>query len=115
MSVISEIETLLVSVTNLSVGELPATPDNAVSLAASGGYPRSLTGTFMREPTFRIRVRSVSYETGWALCESIIDLLHGKTTTNIPVIQQQSDIVPEGRDSSNRHLFSVTFRTYFKG
>lgn len=115
MSVLSEVETLLTAVTPLSVGELPSTPDNAIAIYSSGGYPRSLSGTFIREPTFKATVRNTSYETGWALCESIIDLLHGKTTTNIPMIQQQSDIIDEGRDESNRHIFSITFRTYFRG
>lgn len=114
MSVISEAETLLTSVSNLYIGNLPATPDNAVSIRNSGGYPRSLSGSFVEEPTFQVRIRNASYVTGLALCETIAGLLHGKTTTKLLMIEQQSDILDLGRDENDRNEWTINFRCYYR-
>ena len=115
MSLLSEVKGLLTTVSDVYTGSMPSSPDNAVCLYHSGGYPRDMTGNFVAEPTFQVRVRNTSYATGAALADSIVKLLHGKTTTNIMMIQAQSDVLDLGRDESNRSEFSVNFRCYFKG
>lgn len=114
MSMLSQVETLLTSVSNLYIGNLPSTPDNAVSIRNSGGYPRSLSGSFVGEPTFQVRVRNTSYATGLALCETIAAALHGKTTAKLLMIEQQSDILDLGRDESSRNEWTINFRCYYR-
>lgn len=114
MSVLNEVESLLPTVADLSKGSMPATPDNTVCLYSTGGSPRSLSGTFVEEPTFQVRVRNISYEAGEALCETIAGLLHGKSTDNLLLIQQQSGILPLGRDQNNRAEFTINFRCYYR-
>lgn len=114
MSLTSEIKTLLTSVTGVYIGQMPASPDNAVCIYNTGGYRRSLSGTMVEEPTFMIKVRNTSYATGETLCNTIKDLLHGKTTTSVLMIEQQGDIQDIGRDTNNRQEFTMNFRTYFR-
>ena len=108
-----ELKTLLTTVTNLYIGSMPDSPDNAVCLYVTGGYPRSLADSKFEEPTFQIKTRNTSYATGLALCDTIKDLLHGATTSKIPVIVQQSDILNIGRDEKNRQEFTINFRCYY--
>ena len=110
----SDIRTLLTSIPNVYIGSIPTTPDNSVCIYNSGGYSRSLSGTFVEEPTFQIRVRNTSYATGEALCNTIKDLLHGQTTTKLLMIEQQGDILGLGRDESNRAEWSMNFRCYYR-
>jgi len=114
MSLISEVKTLLSAYSNVYIGSMPSTPDNAICIYRSGGYPRDLTGNFVSEPTFQIRVRNTSHATAESLCEDILDSLHAKTTTNLMMIQAQSDILSLGRDESNRAEFTMNFRAYYK-
>lgn len=115
MSVTAEVKVLLASIsTPLSTGSMPKKPDNAVCIYNSGGYPRSLSGTFVEEPTFQIKVRNTSGEAGEALCETIASLLHGKATSKLLMIQQQGGILPLGRDESNRSEFTINFRCYYR-
>lgn len=114
MSLTSTIKTMLTSVSNVFVGSIPATPDNVVGIYNTGGFARSLSGTKLEEPTFQIRIRNSSYATGETLCNSIKDLLHGKTATGILIIAQQGDILDLGRDEQNRQEFSMNFRCYYR-
>ena len=114
MSLTTEIKTLLSSVSNLYIGSMPATPDNAVCIYNSGGFARSLSGTEVEEPTFQIKVRNTSYATGETLCNTINDLLHGASSTKILMIEQQGGINDIGRDESNRQEFTQNFRCYYR-
>lgn len=114
MSLTSEISTLLNTISNVYVGDKPATPDNVVAIFNKGGEKRSLSGTQIEEPTFQIQVRNTSYATGEALCNTIKDLLHGASTTNILMIQQLDDIIDMGTDENDRYEFYLNFRSYFR-
>jgi len=114
MSLTADIRTLLTTVSNVYIGSMPATPDNAVCIYNTGGYARSLSGTFLEEPTFQIKVRNTSYSTGETLCNTIKDLLHGKTSTKILMIEQQGDILDIGRDANSRPEFTMNFRVYYR-
>ena len=114
MGLMAEVETLLTTVSNVYVGSMPSTPDNVVCIYNTGGYPRSLSGTKVEEPTFMVKVRNTSYSTGEALCNTIKDLLHGKTTTKILMCEQQGDIQDIGRDENNRPEFTINFRCYLR-
>ena len=114
MSLLTEAKALMTGVSGIYIGALPSTPDNAVGLYRTGGYPRSLVGTELEEPTFMVKVRNSSYATGEALCDTIKDLLHGSTTTKMLMIEQQGDILDLGRDENGRHEFSINFRTYYR-
>jgi len=112
--VTADIKSLLTGVSNVYIGSMPDTPDNAVCIYATGGYPRSLSGTFVEEPTFQIKVRNTSYSTGTTLCDTIKDALHGKTSTKLLMIEQQGDILDIGRDESNRQEWTINFRCYYR-
>ena len=112
---LTKIKVLLATVSNVYVGSMPTSPDNSVCIYATGGYPRDLAGSMIREPTFQIRVRNTSYTTGYALCETIQGLLHGVNgTSDFLLIEQESDILDVGRDESNRQEWTINFRAYYK-
>ncbi len=114
MSLTSDIKTLLTDISNVYIGHMPASPDCAVCIYNTGGYPQSLTGTFVEEPTFMIKVRNTSYSVGEALCNTIKGYLHTKTSTKLLLIEQQGDILDLGRDQSNRPEWSMNFRCYYR-
>lgn len=115
MALTAEVASLLTTVSNVYLGNLPDSPDNAVAIIPTGGFSRELffgNDSDLREPTFQIIVRNTVYATGEALCETILNLLSGATTTRIKMIQQQSDVISLGRDQSNRPNWSMNFRCY---
>lgn len=119
MSLLSDIKSLLVGVSNIYTGSIPDDPDNVVGLYSTGGYPRDLSGTEVEEPTFMVKVRNTSYTTGETLCNTIKDLLHGvdNQTVNgndILLIEQQGDINDIGRDESNRQEWTLNFRVLYR-
>jgi len=114
MSITAEIKTLLAGTSGLYVGSMPATPDNCVVIYPSGGYPRSLSGTYLEEPTVMIKVRNLSYTAGETVCEVVKTALHGNSTTKALMVEQQGDINDLGRDANNRSEFSINFRCYYR-
>lgn len=114
MSLLTEVKSLLSTVSNVYIGSMPTTPDQCICLYNTGGYARDLSGTFVEEPTFQIKVRAATYSAGETLCNTVIDLLHGKTTTKIMMIQSQSAIIDIGRDENNRQEWTINFRSYLR-
>lgn len=115
MSLLTDVQALMTGVSNISIGSMPDTPDNSVCLYLTGGYARSLSGTMVEEPTFQVRVRNTSYETGESLCCTIKDLLHGKNNTGkFLMIEQQSDVMELGRDTSERSEWTINFRCLYR-
>ncbi|MFA5432298.1 MAG: minor capsid protein [Candidatus Paceibacterota bacterium] len=114
MSLTTEIATLLTSQTSVYIGSIPATPDNIVAIFLTGGFPRDMSGTLVEEPTFQIRVRNASAATGETVCNTVKDLLHGKSSAAVLMIQQQGDILSLGRDEKNRSEWSMNFRCYYR-
>lgn len=114
MSLLSEVKSLLPTVTGLYIGSKPSTPDNIVCLYGTGGYPRDLSGTQVEELTFQVLVRNTSYAATEALCSTIDDLLHGHGTTKILMIQNQSSVLDLGRDSNDRCEMSMNYRCYYR-
>lgn len=114
MGLLEDIKTLLTGISNVYPGNMPKTPDDAVSIKHYGGSPQLLTGTFVNEPYFQVLVRSAKYETGNALCETINDLIHGQKTTAVLLIQRQGYINDLGRDENNRNQFSMNYRCYYR-
>ena len=114
MSVLTQANSLLSTVSNKYIGSMPDSPANAIVLRSTGGFPRSLSGTYLEEPTFQIKVRNASYATGFALCETIAGLLHGATTTKLLMIEQMGGINDIGRDENNRPEWTMNFRCYYR-
>lgn len=114
MSLTTEIASLLSTVSNVYIGNMPATPDACACIYPTGGYPRDLSGSQYEEPTFMVKVRSATYAAGETTCGTIKDLLHGKTSGNFLCIYQQGDIQDLGRDENNRPQWSINFRCYHK-
>ena len=112
MSLTTEVKSLLTTVSNVYIGSMPATPDQCVCIYNTGGYSRDLSGTQVEEPTFQVKVRAATYTAGETLCNTVMDLLHGKSTTKLLMIQSQSAILDIGRDENNRPEFTMNFRTY---
>jgi hypothetical protein len=114
------LETLLTSVTNLYIGSMPDSPDNCVAIFPTGGFARSMSGTYLEEPTFQIRIRNTSQAAATTLADTIKDLLHGNSTTKILMIQQMGDVqgfgdsVGVGMDPKKRYQCTINFRCYFR-
>lgn len=70
----------LVFTTNLFIGKEPTTPRICTTIFDTHGRPPDLglTSQGYERPSVQIRVRHTDYRTGWALANSIKDLLHGK-------------------------------------
>jgi len=113
MSLTTEIKSLLTSVDNVYIGNMPDSPDNSVCIYRTGGFPRSLTASALEEPTFQIKVRNSSYVIGETLCDTIKDLLNGSNTEKVLMIQQMGDTLNIGRDKSNRQEWTINFRCYY--
>jgi hypothetical protein len=114
VSLSTEIKSLLSTVSGLYIGDMPKTPDNAVAIYNTGGYKRDLTGTYVEEPTFMIHVRNSSYAAGEIVCSTVMDLLHGHTTTKLMMIENESGPMDLGRDENNRPKWSMNFRCYYR-
>lgn len=114
MSMLTEIKTLLSTISNVSIGDMPATPDNCVCIYPTGGLARGLVGDKTKQPTFMIIVRNAVYATGFTQCETINGLLQSKSTGNFLLIAQEGDINGLGKDDLNRHEWSMNYRTYYK-
>jgi hypothetical protein len=114
VSVSSEIRGLLTTIPNVTGGDLPDTPDNSVAVYRAGGYARSASGTFVGEATVQVKVRNTSYAAGEALCDTIADLLHCKSTTKLLGVYQQGDILDLGRDAKGRPEWTLNFRCYYR-
>lgn len=119
MGLLADVKTFLTGISNVSLGSLPDSPDNAVSIHRTNGYPRDLSGNMVEEPTVMIKVRNTSYATGETLCNTIKDALHGQNnvtvnTNDILLIEQMGDINELGRDENNRQMWSINFRLYYR-
>jgi hypothetical protein len=65
----------------IGVGTEPAKPSNTITIYDSGAYAPMLTYNKDEKyeyPSIQIRVRSVEYESGWAIIDHIKQLLHGR-------------------------------------
>jgi hypothetical protein len=109
-----DIKSLMTGISNVYIGSHPPTPDNVVTLYSTGGYPRSLTESEIEEPTFQIRVRNSVYATGYELCNTIKDLLHGAKSTRVLCVYQVGDILDIGRDENGRTEWTINYRAYYK-
>ena len=119
MGLLADIKSLLTGVDYIYLGSMPDQPDDAVSIYSSGGYPRSLSGTMVEEPTFMVKVRNRSYAAGEEICTVIKDKLHGVNYESVNghdilLIAQQGDVNSLGRDENGRHEWSVNFRMYYR-
>jgi len=114
MSLTGEIKTLLSTVSNVYRHSMPATPVDAVCIYRTGGTERSSSGSKVEEPTFMIKVRNDDPDTGEALCDTIKDLLHNKSTTTVMGIYQTGDVQYLGRNESNADEWTLNFRAYYK-
>jgi hypothetical protein len=121
MGLLVDIKSLLTTagVSNIYLGSMPDSPDNAVALYNTGGFPRDLSGSEVEEPTFMVKVRNTSYATGETLCNTIKDALHGVNAQTVNshvflLIAQQGDTNDIGRDESNRQEWTINFRAYYR-
>lgn len=113
MSLVSEVKTLLTSISNVYIGSLPATPDNVVGIYQTGGFPKGLTESELGQPTFQIRVRNTSYSACSQLCNDIDGILHGYTGVKALLIQNMSGALDIGRDANNRQEMTMNYKTYY--
>lgn len=113
MGMLAEIKTLLATISNVYIGDMPATPDDCVSIYPLGGGSQSVVGGKVRERYLLVQVRSSSYATGLATCETINGLLHAKVTGHFLLIAQEEDVTGLGKDASGRNSFTTTYRTLY--
>ena len=97
------------------IGDIPDTPDNLCSLFSTGGYPpvRELgkKNSYIRYPTFQLRVRSKSYEAAQLYLGKCWQTIEGYCDEQIQNIVVMSDIFYLGRDEKGRAEFTLNFKT----
>jgi hypothetical protein len=115
----ADLATLLTSITSNVYGdEMPETPDNLIVLYHSAGRdPQHTMGTqkaVWENPTIQIMVRHTTASTALTWIESIKNALDGVVNKTINghyymVVLQQGDVLPLGRDSNGRIMYSLNF------
>lgn len=102
--------------TDLFVGFLPAQPDAATALYATGGPPPDL-GRYTY-PTFQVRTRGAdpraAYDRGMAVLTALHGL-HDRTLGSsylVDCVALQSSPVAIGRDSAGRYEYTLNVRAH---
>lgn len=103
--------------TSLFKSYLPESPNTCIAIFDTGGLEPDLDITDIKNPTFQILVRDISYSLGKTKLDSIRTLLHGKSNTDLGVggtnffyIFAVAEGGHIGRDDNNRDEFSINFR-----
>jgi len=108
--------------TDLFIGVLPASPDNAIMIDQTGGVePNKYIP--VKEPTIQVLVRNTSYPDGLDKITAIYDLLHrfkdyqsletgGVDVMQIMALQEPTHLQ---QDDNNRHIFTVNFVVMLRG
>lgn len=102
---------------NLFISREPAEPDAVVTIFDTPGFAPDLTmnkNERYDRPSIQIRVRNNNYADGYALSDSIKEILHGKgheiwNSTSYELIKAANDISLLDYDESNRVRFVITF------
>lgn len=101
--------------TDLFVGHLPAAPDTALAVFATGGLP---AGSYpLDEPTIQVRSRSDALQTAYNRAMAAYSTLHGLHHVTLPgniwllnCLGMQSAPTGIGRDEAGREEFVINFR-----
>lgn len=102
--------------TNIFIGHEPAMPDNCITIFDTGGFESTPNYSYER-PTVMVKVRNLSYDTGYDLAQDVHDALNGLCDViegsyryiGIWVLSGPNSI---GRDDNNRALFTINFRLH---
>lgn len=101
---------------NLFSGKEPTTPSECVTLFDTTSLPPqlALSSQGYEYPSVQVRVRSISYQTGWNLIERIKGILHGRSQetwngTLYTVIYCASGPALLDYDSNSRARFICNF------
>lgn len=98
---------------NLFIGREPASPLSVVTLYPTGGPAPDIT-RLTSNPTFQVRIRNVSWATGYAIGNAIIKDFHENTdvcaSVHGKVFAMQSEPFPIGvTDNDAANLFTCNF------
>jgi len=107
----------LIFATDLFIGKEPGEPDNCVTIFDTPGFPNQLTfdrDEIYQYPSIQIRVRNLSYLTGWELAKEIMDQLHGRAQETVngtlySLIRAMGEPVLLHWDDNGRCLFIINF------
>lgn len=104
--------------TNIFLGNLPETPDNAILVLNTGGYQPSVDIPNKR-PTFQVLIRNTDYEAGENNLSTVRSTLHQHRNavlvtgqTYFYYIYAVSEGGNIGRDENGRDMFSINFYCY---
>lgn len=94
----------------------PESPNNCITVYDTGGSGPDTDEQDLGQPEFQVRVRCVEYSDGYAKQVAIRDLLilGGPITmasSTFVLVDMTSDVIPLGRDDSNRFLLTANYRT----
>lgn len=101
--------------TNIFVGREPTAPDECTTIYDTGGQPPDTDTQDLLRPKFQVRVRSATYEGGYAKQTQIRDLL----ILNAPIqtadsvfvaIFVDTDFIALGRDDKERYISTMNYR-----
>lgn len=108
--------------TDLFIGILPPTPDNAVMVDYTGGLEPDRYAP-VRKLTVQTTVRNTDYDDGYDKIQAIFDLLHRKLddleleTGGVDVMEVMALQEPTfiGQDETNRYVFTCNFLFMVRG
>lgn len=91
----------------------PDAPANVITIYDTGGGEPD-TDQHDGRPTFQVRVRAASYQEGYtkqvAIREALTEPAEIVAEDSRMLIFAETEIIPIGRDDSNRHLFTANYR-----
>lgn len=97
------------------LGRMPAKPDNCITIFDTFG---NIDLVLNREekyerPGIQIQVRNREYQAGFAVAETLKDMLHGRAETinetSYTLIRCMNSPSSLGWDDNNRHIFALNF------
>ena len=99
------------------IGDLPLEPDECIAIRLNGS---SSSATYLGmadvvgTPLITIDIRSLTYGKGATDSETIRELLKADVTISDVGVVPNTHVQHLGKDSKNRHLFTMYFKTIVK-
>jgi hypothetical protein len=104
--------------TDLFIGRLPHSPDDAVACIDQSGaiVGRDIdSGDYMRRPSVQVLIRSNTLQSAWTLVQSVRDALDGQTafsgrSWSYGGVSEEGDVIRLGVDENDRERFAINYQ-----
>lgn len=113
MSLLSEIKAIIAAAGTVTMGSMPDTPDNVLTVYHYGSADRDAAGEQWEHPLIQVAIRNSSYAAGEAVLHQVSDLLHGYVGGKFRVILQRNSGCL-GQDDKQRYKWTANFAAMYK-